>query len=123
MGGRVCWIRAARPRRRVGGYASVLTTTGSSTAAVDIVQLSHVLFQVEVSAEAFSADFALKGLLVVVRVHVERQVVDLMKRLLTNLTLVRLLAAVGQLVVFVVALLMETFPAMFAALQEKNEKC
>lgn len=83
---------------------------------MDVVQLSHVLLQVEVSAEALGADFALKRLLVVVGVHVERQVVDLMERLLTDLTLVSLLAAVGQLVVLVVALLMKTLPAMFAAL-------
>ena len=79
-----------------------------------IVQLSRVLLQVEVAAESFSADAASKRLLVVVRVHVERQVVNLMEGLVAYNTLVCLLHAVGQFVVLVVALLVESFTAKLA---------
>ncbi len=41
------------------------------------VQLAHVLLQVEVAAEALLAVAAGEGLLLVVRVHVEGQIVDL----------------------------------------------
>jgi hypothetical protein len=42
-----------------------------------LVQLSRVLLQVKVAAESLVADLAREGLLLVVRVHVERQVVNL----------------------------------------------
>lgn len=67
------------------------------------MQLSDVLLQVKVAAEAFAAGGAREGLLVVVRVHVERQVVDLMEGLVADGALVLLLSAVRQLVVLVVS--------------------
>lgn len=68
-----------------------------------VVQLPDVLLQVEVAAEALTAGGTGEGLLVVVRVHVEGQVVDLMKGLVANGALVLLLPAVSQLVVLVVS--------------------
>ena len=41
------------------------------------MQLADVLLEVEVPAESFVAVFAREGLLLVVRVHVECEVVDL----------------------------------------------
>lgn len=66
------------------------------------MQLPDVLLQVEVTAEAFPTRGASEGFLVIVRVHVERQVVDLMEGLVADGTLVLLLPTVGQLVVFIV---------------------
>lgn len=48
------------------------------------MQLSRVLLQVEVPTETLSADSAGERLLLVVGVHVEREVVDLMERLTTG---------------------------------------
>lgn len=48
------------------------------------MQLSHMFFQVEVPAEALVADGAHEGLLVVVGVHVEGEVVDLMERFVAD---------------------------------------
>lgn len=79
-----------------------------------LVELPHVLLQVEVPAEAFAAHVAGEGLLVVVRVHVERQVVDLVEGLVADAAFVLLLRAVGQLVVLVVTLLVEALAAVLA---------
>ena len=68
-----------------------------------VVQLPDVLLQVKVPAEAFATGWAGEGLLVVVRVHVEGQVVDLVERFAADGALELLLAAVGQLVVLVVS--------------------
>lgn len=66
------------------------------------MQLPDVLLQVKVAAEAFPTRGAGEGFLVIVRVHVECQVVDLMEGLVADGALVLLLPAVGQLVVLVV---------------------
>lgn len=68
------------------------------------MELPDVFLQVKVPAEAFATGGAGEGLLVVVCVHVEGQVVDLMERFAADGTLELLLAAVGQLVVLVVSL-------------------
>lgn len=68
-----------------------------------VVQLPDVLLQVKVAAEALPAGVAGEGLLVVVCVHVEGQVVDLVEGLVADGALVLLLSAVGQLVVLVVS--------------------
>ncbi len=68
-----------------------------------VVQLPDVLLQVKVAAEALATGDAGEGLLVVVRVHVEGQVVDLMEGLVADGALVLLLPAVRQLVVLVVS--------------------
>lgn len=83
-------------------------------ADADVVQLSHVLLKVEISAESFCADFAREGFLIVVGVHVKGEIVDLMKRLVADGTLVGLISAVRQLVVFVVSLLMKALSTVFA---------
>lgn len=67
------------------------------------MQLPDVLLQVEVAAEAFATSGAGEGLLVVVCVHVEGQVVDLVEGLIADGALVLFLPAVRQLVVLVVS--------------------
>lgn len=52
--------------------------------------------------------------LVVVRVHVKRQIVDLVKGFVANDALVGLFDRMSQFVILVVAFLMESFAAMFA---------
>lgn len=78
------------------------------------MQFAHVLLQVEVPAEPFAAYPAGERLFVVVRVHVEGQVVHLVERLVAHGTLICLFAAVRQLVVLVVAFLVETLAAELA---------
>ena len=78
------------------------------------MQLPHVLLQVEVPAESLAADLAAEGLLIVVGVHVEGEVVDLVEGLVADVAFVSLLTAVGQFVVLVVALLVETLAAVLA---------
>lgn len=75
------------------------------------MQLPHVLLQVEVPAEPFAAGLAGERFLVVVRVHVEGQIVDLMERLVADVALVGLFAAMRQFVILVVPLLVEAFAA------------
>lgn len=79
-----------------------------------IMQLSHVLLQIEVSTKALAANLTRERFLIVMRVHVEGKIVDLMESLVTNIALVRLLSAVGESVIFVVALLVESFTAELA---------
>jgi len=67
------------------------------------VQLADVFLEVKVPAEAFAAGGAGEGLLVVVGVHVEGQIVHLVESLVADIALELLLPAVGQLVVLVVA--------------------
>lgn len=67
------------------------------------MQLPDVLLQVEVAAESFATSGAGEGLLVVVRVHVEGQIVDLVEGLIADGALVLFLPAVRQLVVLVVS--------------------
>lgn len=76
-----------------------------------LVQFPHVLLEVEVPAEALAADGTLEGLFVVVGVHVEGEVVDLMEGLVAHVAFVRLLARVSEFVVLVVALLVESLAA------------
>ena len=68
-----------------------------------VVQLPDVFLQVKVPAEALPTGGAGEGLLVVVRVHVEGEVVHLVERLAADGALELLLAAVRQLVVLVVS--------------------
>lgn len=76
---------------------------GGRLRAGRVVQLPDVLLQVKVPAEALATRGAGEGLLVVVRVHVEGEVVHLMERLAADGTLELLLAAVRQFVVLVVS--------------------
>jgi len=68
-----------------------------------VVQLPDVFLQVKVAAEALSAGATGEGLLVVVRVHVEGEVVDLVEGFVADGALVLLLPAMRQLVVLVVS--------------------
>lgn len=67
------------------------------------MQLPDVFLQVKVPAEALATGGAGEGLLVVVRVHVESQVVHLVERLAADGALKLLLPTVRQLVVLVVS--------------------
>lgn len=66
------------------------------------MQLADVLLEVKVPAEAFATRGARERLLVVVSVHVEGEVVNLVESLVADTALELLLPAVGQLVVFVI---------------------
>lgn len=66
------------------------------------MQLADVLLEVKVPAKPFAARRAGEGLLVVVGVHVEGEVVNLMESLVADIALELLLPTVGQLVVFVI---------------------
>lgn len=81
--------------------------------ATDIVQFAHMFLQIEIPAESLVTHAARIGLLIVVGVHVEGEIVHLMEGLVANVTLVGLLAAVSEFVILVVALLMEAFTAEF----------
>jgi hypothetical protein len=87
---------------------------------VDIVQLPHVLLQIEVPAKTFRANLALERLLIIVGVHVERQIIDLMESLVTDRAFVGLLARVCQLVILVVPLLMEALSAVLTNIGLKS---
>lgn len=80
------------------------------------MQFPYVLFQVKVPAEAFPAGPASEGLLVVVRVHVKREVIDLMEGFATDWTLVLFFATVGQFVILVI-------PCKINKKKKKNELC
>lgn len=73
-----------------------------------------MLLEVEVSAEALAADLAGEWLFVVVGVHVEGEVVDLVEGFRAHCTLISFFTAVREFVVLVIALLMETLAAVFA---------
>lgn len=109
-----CCLTEGWPTKRGGIIAGILVSASPWRGAVDVVELSHVLLQIKVAAESLRAYFALERLLVIVRVHMECQIVDLMKRLVTNLTFIRLLARVRQFVILVIPLLMEALAAELA---------
>lgn len=73
-----------------------------------------MLLEVEIPTESLSADRTGKWLLIVVRVHVKRQVVNLVESLITDFTFERFLSAVRQPVIFVIALLMKALAAVLA---------
>lgn len=68
-----------------------------------IVQLPDMFFQVEVAAETLATGCTGEGLLVVMCVHVEGQIVDLMEGFVADGALVLLLAAVSQFMILVVS--------------------
>jgi len=73
-----------------------------------------MLLQVEVPAKALAADFTGERFFVIMRVHMESEIINLMECLVADVALVRLLSAVRQFVIFIVALLMKPFAAKFA---------
>ena len=76
-----------------------------------IMQLPHVFFQVKVSTEAFAAETAGEWFGFVVSVHVEGEIINLMESFTACFALVLLLVAVCQLMVLIVAFLVESFTA------------
>lgn len=88
------------------GLASALKSSSGRIVSRNyriIVQFPYVLFQVKVPAEAFATRAAGEWFLVVVGMHVESKIVDLMEGLVADGTLELLLSAVRQFVVFVVS--------------------
>lgn len=83
-------------------------------AAYSDVEFPRMLLQVEIPAEAFSAYIASKRFPLVVCMHVEGQVVDLVECLVAYRTFVSFLSAVGQTMVLIVAFLVEAFAAELA---------
>ena len=86
--GRVVHVAICRPHdlraRRVVGALTRLAAVlvgrdGGEAVGVVLVQLPRVLLEVEVAAESLLTDLARERLLLVVRVHVEGQVVDLQR--------------------------------------------
>lgn len=73
-----------------------------------------MLLEVEVSAKALAADLAGEWLFIVVGVHVEGEVVDLVEGFRAHCTLISFFTAVRELVILVIALLMEALAAVFA---------
>lgn len=98
--------------RRVHRLLIVALTGGHQTRHA--VQFLHVLLQIEVPAKALAAYLTGERLLVVVRVHVERQIVDLMEGLVAHGAFVFLHAAVRQRVILVISLLMKSLAAELA---------
>lgn len=78
------------------------------------MKLARVLLEVKVPAEPLAAHLARVRFLVIVRVHVEGQVVDLVKSFVADGALVGLLTRVREPVVLVVPFLVETLAAVFA---------
>jgi len=78
------------------------------------MQFPHVFLEVKVSTKAFATDLAGEWFLVIVCVHMECQIIDLMKRFIAYVALVRFLAAMCELVVLIVTLLMKTLATKFA---------
>jgi hypothetical protein len=77
------------------------------------MKFPHVFLEVKVPAESFVTNVTSVGFLVVVCMHVKGEIVDLVKGLVTNVTLVLLVSRMSQLVVLVVAFLMESFATEF----------
>lgn len=92
-------------RRKTETCASALQLSGGlcGCGKTVVMQLPDVLLQVKVAAKALTAGGTCEGLLVIVCVHVEGQVVDLMEGLVADGALVLLFPTVSQLVVLVVA--------------------
>ena len=67
------------------------------------MQLTDMLLEVEVPTEPLSAGRARVGFAVCVRVHVERQIVKLVESFAAQATLVLLVDAVSQTVIFIVS--------------------
>jgi hypothetical protein len=85
------------------------------------VQLAHVFLQIKVPAKPFGTHRTRKRFLLVMSVHVKCQIVDLVERLVTDRALVLLFGAVGQFVVFVVTLLVKSFPTKLANVRLVSE--
>ena len=71
-----------------------------------------MFLQVEIPTESLPTDFTGKRLLIIVGVHVESEIVDLMEGLITNVTFIGFIPTVCQLVILIVALLMESLAAV-----------
>lgn len=82
--------------------------------STDVVQFSHMFLEIEVPTETFCTNFAGEWLFVVVCVHMEGEIVHLVKGLVADVALVSLVATVCQFMVFIIAFLVESFATEFA---------
>ena len=73
-----------------------------------------MFFQVKVTAKPLATNVTSERLLLVMRVHVERQIIDLVECFVTYITLVLLLGTMGQFVIFIITFLVKAFAAEFA---------
>ena len=71
------------------------------------MQLTHVLLKIKVATKAFTTGRTRKRLSCIVRVHVKRKIVNLMKCLIAYATAILLLIAVRKTMILPVALLMK----------------
>lgn len=78
------------------------------------MHLSNVFLEIKVSAEAFIANVARIWFFLTMSMHMEGQVVGLMKGFITQGAFVLFVIAVSQFVVLIVALLMKSFSAYLA---------
>lgn len=78
------------------------------------MKLPRMFLEIEVPTETFSAYAASERLPLIVCVHVERQVVYLVKRFVANIALVSFFSTVSESMVLVVTFLMEPFPTELA---------
>lgn len=79
-----------------------------------LVQFADMFFKVKIPAESLAAFLACKWLLVIMRVHVESEIVHLMESLAADVALEGLLPSVSESVIFIIALLMKTLAANIA---------
>ncbi len=99
---------------RTGRFVGRHRCDAGGAAGGGIVQLARVFLEVEIAAESLAADATSEGFLLVVRVHVEGEVVDLVEGFVADDAFVGLFDAVRQFVVLVVAILVEALAAELA---------
>jgi len=74
---------------------------------VRFMKFSHMFFEIKISTETFSANFARKRFFFVVSVHMKGKVVDLVECFTTYATFICLFCTVGELMVLIVAFLVK----------------
>lgn len=78
------------------------------------MQLPRMLFEIKIPAEPFSTNIASKRLSFVVGVHMESQIVDLVKRFIADAAFVCLFTTMSQSMVLVISFLVKSFAAELA---------
>lgn len=85
------------------------------------MKLSHVLLEIKVTTESLAARFASIGLLFVVGMHVKGEIVNLMERFVANCAFICLISAMSQLMILVIAFLVESFTTKLAHVWLKKQ--
>lgn len=73
-----------------------------------------MFLQIKVSTKAFGTYSARVWLLIIVCVHVKREIVDLMESFIAYSAFILFFCAMCKFMVFIVSFLVEAFPAKFA---------